>query len=98
MKRLTSTQQTGTYNKVVRIVPLYDYCDSSFVQYNLIPKPFKDFEAKFAHSKITIAEMAERCAMSPTAFKRKFCGAFNMCKVKTNDFAIAGHCYAACFG
>ena len=71
MKRLTSTQLTGTY-KVVRIVPLYDYCNSSFVQYNLIPKPFKDFEAEFAHSKITIAEMAERCAMSPTAFKRKF--------------------------
>lgn len=71
MKRLTSTQLTGTY-KVVRIVPLYDYCDSSFVQYNLIPKPFKDFEAEFAHSKITIAEMAERCNMCPSTFKRKF--------------------------
>ena len=34
--------------------------------------PFESFEAEFAHSKITIAEMAERCAMSPTAFKRKF--------------------------
>lgn len=77
MKRLTSTQLTGTY-KVVRIVPLYDYCDSSFVQYNLIPKPFKYFEAKFAHSKITIAEMAERCAMSPTAFKRKFAESYGM--------------------
>ena len=73
MKRLTSTQLTGTY-KVVRIVPLYDYRNSSFAQYNFTPKPnpFRSFEAEFAHSKITIAEMAERCAMSPTAFKRKF--------------------------
>lgn len=33
---------------------------------------FESFETEFAHSKATIAEMAERCNMCPTTFKRKF--------------------------
>ena len=73
MKRLTSTQPSETY-KVVRIVLCFRTNDQQNTFHDLIskPNPFKAFEAEFAHSKITIAEMAERCAMSTTAFKHKF--------------------------
>lgn len=33
---------------------------------------FKPFEEDFAHFKFTLSELAKRCNMSPSAFKRKF--------------------------
>lgn len=40
----------------------------AFLPYN----PFEPFEEEFAHSKLTLTEMAERCNMQISTFKRKF--------------------------
>lgn len=74
MKKPTITPQDAV-RVIAQIIQL---CDSVFTHCppkSIAPpkhNPFELFEEEFAHSKLTMTEMAVRCNMSLSAFKRKF--------------------------
>ncbi|MBE6200678.1 MAG: helix-turn-helix transcriptional regulator [Rikenellaceae bacterium] len=72
MKKPTITTQDA-----IRVIEhIVWLCNNALAQqsHKLIQtlNPFESFEEEFAHSKITLTEMAEQCNMCPSTFKRKF--------------------------
>lgn len=75
MKKPTITPQDAV-RVIAQIIQLCDSVFTSSQQKQSVTHPkqnhFEPFEEEFARSKLTMTEMADRCNMSPSAFKRNF--------------------------